>query len=77
MSTDAGTTIYGTSPDSGMIVRHIDTWDSIQNQSYFSVEGFGDVLRQIFNFQRTPELPGPVFELLKCVVSSAFVTKNK
>lgn len=59
-----GVTIYGTDDD-GLIARHYDTWDSIAQQQYFSTEGFSDVLAQIFNFQRTPDLDGPDFTLLK------------
>lgn len=51
------------------MVRHYDTWDCIENQSYFSFEAFSDVLSQIFSLQRTPDLPGPEFTLLQCVLS--------
>eukprot|EP00892_Ulva_mutabilis_P009912 jgi/Ulvmu1/7293/UM035_0081.1 len=60
-----GTTIYGIDPETGLVNRHYDTWDSISQQKYFSVEGFGDVLSQIFNFQRTPDIPSPPFTTLK------------
>jgi hypothetical protein len=71
----AGTTTYVIDPETGLIVRHLDTWDSIDNQKYFSVEGFADVLSQIFNFERTPDLPTAKFTLLKYV--SAISCKNK
>lgn len=63
----SGTTTYGIDPDTGLINRHYDTWDSISNQKYFSVEGFRDVLSQIFNFQRTPDIQSPNFKTLKHV----------
>ena len=66
-----GTTIYGTDPQTGLITRHIDTWDNVKRSEYFSVEAFGDVLGQIFNFQQTPDLDGPKFTLLKCDMAAS------
>ena len=31
----AGTSVYGFNPQTGRICRHIDTWDSIDNQQFF------------------------------------------
>jgi hypothetical protein len=64
-----GTTIYGTNPETGLIERHIDTWDNLKKSDYFSPEAFADVLGQIFNFQQTPDLEGPAFKTLKCARS--------
>jgi hypothetical protein len=63
-----GTTIYATNPKTGLVEQHLDTWDNIESQQYFSVEAFGDVLLQIFNLQQTPALQGPEFTLLKCAL---------
>jgi hypothetical protein len=43
----AGTSTYGFNPANGKINKHIDTWDSITNQKFFSFEAFGDFLRQV------------------------------
>ena len=36
-------------------VKHVDTWDSIENQTYLSPEAVAEVLKQVFNFAKTPE----------------------
>ena len=36
-------------------VKHVDTWDSIENQTYLSPEAVQEVLKQVFNFTKTPE----------------------
>ena len=36
-------------------VKHVDTWDSIENQTYLSPEAVQEVLKQVFNFAKTPE----------------------
>lgn len=64
---DVGTTVYGIDEQTGLINLHLDTWDCVKNQDYFSVEAFQDVLSQIFNFQRTPDIPTPQFTVLQCV----------
>ena len=61
-----GTTLYGTSAKTGLIERHLDTWDSIEHQEYFSLEGFRHMLGQIFTLRAPPQLRGPDFTLLKC-----------
>lgn len=61
-----GTTLYGTSAETGLIERHLDTWDSIERQEYFSVEGFRHMLGQIFTLRAPPQFRGPPFTLLKC-----------
>jgi hypothetical protein len=61
----AGTTVYGIEPETGLINLHLDTWDAVSNQEYFSGEAFMDVLAQIFNLQRTPDIPTPQYTLLQ------------
>lgn len=45
--TFTGTSRLGISPDSGKFNRHIDTWDSIKEQRYFSIEAFVHMLGQL------------------------------
>lgn len=63
--TFTGTSTYGFNPSNGRINRHIDTWDSIQNQQYFSFEAFGDFFRQLLQPYKTPALGTPAYTLLK------------
>jgi hypothetical protein len=47
-------------------VKHVDTWDSIENQRYLSPEAVGEVLKQVFNFAKTPEnLKTPKYATLR------------
>lgn len=61
----AGTSTYGFNPKNGRINKHIDTWDSIQNQKYFSFEAFGDFFKQLLQPYTTPALGTPSYTLLK------------
>ncbi|MEW5301051.1 MAG: hypothetical protein WDW38_009378 [Sanguina aurantia] len=62
----SGTSIYVYNPASNRICRHIDTWDSIQNQEYFSLEGFADFLKQLFVLHKPPAgLETPPYTILK------------
>ena len=49
----------------GKFNKHIDYWDAINNQEYFSLEAFQHVLSQMFSFQKTPDIPTPSFVVLK------------
>lgn len=60
-----GTSAYGFNPASGRINRHVDTWDSITNQQYFSLEAFGDFFKQLLQPYTTPALGTPTYTLLK------------
>jgi hypothetical protein len=61
-----GTSAYGFDAATGKIVRHVDTWDSIERQDFFSLEAFGDFLRQLANLKRTPQgLEQPPCETLR------------
>jgi len=65
----AGTSTYCFNPANGRINKHIDTWDSINNQQFFSMEAFLDVLRQMADFASTPEgLEQPQFRVIRCGV---------
>lgn len=60
-----GTSTYVYNPLSGKICKHIDTWDSIQNQEYFSIEGFQDFFKQILAPYTTPDLETPEYTVFK------------
>jgi len=45
--TFTGTSRLGISPESGKFNRHIDTWDAIEDQRYFSIEAFVHMLSQV------------------------------
>ncbi|XP_023530707.1 uncharacterized protein LOC111793169 isoform X1 [Cucurbita pepo subsp. pepo] len=59
-----GNSIMGINPETGKFCSHVDLWDSIQNNDYFSVEGLLDVFKQL-RFYKTPELESPKYEILK------------
>ena len=62
----AGTSAYGFNPATGRINRHVDTWDSVANQKFFSAEAFGDFLRQLGQRHLTPQgLEAPRYALLR------------
>ncbi|GLI62228.1 hypothetical protein VaNZ11_004825 [Volvox africanus] len=63
--TFTGTSTYVFNPASGKIFRHIDTWDSITNQDFFSVEGFLDFFKQLLSFYTTPNLETPEYVVLR------------
>ncbi|GFR50703.1 hypothetical protein Agub_g12960 [Astrephomene gubernaculifera] len=63
--TFTGTSTYVFNPASGKICRHIDTWDSIRRQEFFSPEGFLDFLRQLTSLHATPPLDTPRYVVLR------------
>jgi len=60
-----GTSQYEFDLSTEKVVRHSDTWDSIENQEYFSVEGLRDLAGQVANFGQTPDLETPQYVTLK------------
>ncbi|KAE8736095.1 SOUL heme-binding family protein isoform 3 [Hibiscus syriacus] len=42
-----GTSVMGINPNNGKFCTHVDFWDSIENNEYFSLEGLWDVFRQV------------------------------
>ena len=58
-----GTSVMGVDPDNGKFLSHVDTWDSIEDQKYLSVEGLQDLLRQL-QPSLTPDLETPGYEVL-------------
>ncbi|QCE14073.1 hypothetical protein DEO72_LG11g1071 [Vigna unguiculata] len=59
-----GTSVMGINPENGKFCTHVDFWDSIQKNDYFSFEGLLDVIRQL-RIYKTPELETPKYQVLK------------
>ncbi|XP_022144957.1 uncharacterized protein LOC111014503 isoform X2 [Momordica charantia] len=59
-----GTSIMDIDPETGKFCNHVDLWDSVQNNNYFSLEGLWDIFKQ-FRFYETPELESPQYQILK------------
>lgn len=49
----------------GKFNKHVDLWDSNEDNSFFSFEGFMFVQSQIWNFSKPANLPTPEFCILK------------
>lgn len=49
----------------GKFNKHIDYWDAIKNQEFFSLEAFRHVLSQMLSMSKTPDLDGPKFQIMK------------
>ncbi|URE43190.1 SOUL heme-binding protein, partial [Musa troglodytarum] len=59
-----GTSVMGVNPLTKKFCSHVDLWDSIQNNDYFSLEGLIDVLKQL-RIYKTPDLETPKYLILK------------
>ncbi|PKI46248.1 hypothetical protein CRG98_033375 [Punica granatum] len=59
-----GTSVMGINPDTGKFCSHVDYWDSIQKNDYFSSEGLWDVFKQL-RIYKTPDLETPKYQILK------------
>eukprot|EP00252_Welwitschia_mirabilis_P005013 TRINITY_DN1540_c0_g1_i3.p1 TRINITY_DN1540_c0_g1~~TRINITY_DN1540_c0_g1_i3.p1 ORF type:complete len:252 (-),score=32.68 TRINITY_DN1540_c0_g1_i3:615-1370(-) len=59
-----GTSVLDVNPQTGKFCRHVDYWDSIRENDYFSFEGFLDVLKQL-RIYKTPDLETPKYQVLK------------
>ncbi|KHG01498.1 hypothetical protein F383_22765 [Gossypium arboreum] len=59
-----GTSVMGINPNNGKFCSHVDFWDSIENNEYFSLEGLWDVFRQL-RVYKTPDLETPRYQILK------------
>ncbi|KAK9947633.1 hypothetical protein M0R45_003248 [Rubus argutus] len=59
-----GTSVMGINPETGKFCSHVDFWDSIKKNDYFSLEGLLDVFKQL-RIYKTPDLETPKFEILK------------
>ncbi|KAK7328412.1 hypothetical protein VNO77_22518 [Canavalia gladiata] len=59
-----GTSVMGVNPENGKFCSHVDFWDSIEKNDYFSFEGLWDVIKQL-RIYKTPELESPKYRILK------------
>ncbi|XP_022732738.1 uncharacterized protein LOC111286793 [Durio zibethinus] len=59
-----GTSVMGINPKNGKFCSHVDFWDSIENNEYFSLEGLWEVFRQL-RIYKTPDLETPRYRILK------------
>ncbi|XP_038695626.1 uncharacterized protein LOC119992886 [Tripterygium wilfordii] len=59
-----GTSVMGINPETGKFCSHVDFWDSIKRNEYFSLEGLWDVFKQL-RIYKTPELESPKYQILK------------
>lgn len=60
-----GLSIMQVNPQTGKFCKHVDIWDSIKDNSYFSLEGLQDLIRQLTQFYRTPDLETPAYTVLR------------
>lgn len=58
-----GTSIMGINSETGKFCSHVDYWDSITNNDYFSSEGLVDVIKQLWIY-KTPDLESPKYQIL-------------
>eukprot|EP00884_Botryococcus_braunii_P014203 jgi/Botrbrau1/22784/Bobra.0132s0110.1 len=63
--TFTGQSKYGVNTFDGRLLYQIDTWDSIYNNQFPSVEGYFHLARQLGNPQTTPDLETPTYRVLK------------
>ncbi|KAF8648145.1 hypothetical protein HU200_064998 [Digitaria exilis] len=59
-----GLSIMGVNPQNLKFNSHVDLWDSIQNNEYFSFEGLMDVFKQL-RIYKTPNIETPNYLILK------------
>ncbi|KAK4343473.1 hypothetical protein RND71_036567 [Anisodus tanguticus] len=59
-----GTSVMGVNPKTNKFNSHVDCWDSIQNNDYFSLEGLVDVAKQL-RIYKTPDLETPSYQILR------------
>ncbi|EER88600.1 uncharacterized protein LOC8082243 [Sorghum bicolor] len=59
-----GLSIMGVNPQNLKFNSHVDLWDSIQNNEYFSSEGLLDVFKQL-RIYKTPDIETPNYLILK------------
>lgn len=59
-----GRSLMGINPDSMKFNSHVDLWDSLENNDYFSVEGVFDLVKQL-RYYKTPDLDTPKYTILK------------
>ena len=59
----------GVDPKTMQVTEHFDTWDAIDQQGFFlrtgSPQGVAEVLRQIFDITKQPDLETPDYLVLR------------
>ncbi|CAN6456213.1 unnamed protein product [Victoria cruziana] len=59
-----GTSVMGINPLTRKFSSHVDFWDSIKQNDYFSLEGLVDFIKQL-RMYKTPDLESPKYQVLK------------
>ncbi|KAK4727560.1 hypothetical protein R3W88_032477 [Solanum pinnatisectum] len=59
-----GTSVMGVNPKTNKFNSHVDYWDSIQNNDYFSLEGLFEIIKQL-RIYKTPDLETPSYQILR------------
>ncbi|OIT22782.1 PREDICTED: uncharacterized protein LOC109217134 isoform X1 [Nicotiana attenuata] len=59
-----GTSVMGVNPETNKFNSHVDYWDSIKNNEYFSLEGLLEVIKQL-RIYKTPDLETPSYQILR------------
>lgn len=59
-----GVSVMGINPTTGKFLSHVDYWDSIKDNEYFSLEGVVDLVKQL-RYYKTPDLETPKYMVLK------------
>ncbi|XP_058112374.1 uncharacterized protein LOC131255628 [Magnolia sinica] len=59
-----GISVMGVNPQTQKFCSHVDLWDSIKKNDYFSLEGLCDVFKQL-RIYKTPDLESPKYQILK------------
>ncbi|CAH9068506.1 unnamed protein product [Cuscuta europaea] len=59
-----GTSVMTVNPETKKFISHVDYWDSIVNNDFFSIEGLMDVVKQL-RYYKTPDLETPSYHFLK------------
>nr|GME03113.1 heme-binding-like protein, chloroplastic [Ipomoea batatas] len=63
-----GTSVMKVNPETKKFIKHVDYWDSIMSNEFFSIEGLFDVIQQLW-FYKTPDLETPSYQILKRTAS--------
>ncbi|XP_026460224.1 uncharacterized protein LOC113361064 isoform X2 [Papaver somniferum] len=59
-----GTSIMHINPENHKFCSHVDIWDSIEQNEYFSIEGLMDVIEQL-GISMNPDSESPHYQILK------------
>ncbi|KAL9269190.1 Heme-binding-like protein [Drosera capensis] len=71
-----GISVMGINPETGKFCSHVDYWDSIKNNDYFSIEGLLDVFKQL-RIYKTPDLETPKYQILRRAADYEVVHVNR